>query len=419
MKKISVKILFVSIMTLICILLNTMNNIVQAIFFDVNEVELYSKEEAIYLIYDNIRIGTEFVVYNMNGVEYPAYCMNRELTGITGDCSYKVEIQSVLENQLVWRAIINGYPYKTYSELGCNSELEAFVATKMAAYNMLYNYDMSKFSPIGEEGKRVLEAFKKISEIARSSQEEYHEPSIILEEQSKWQVSKDNNYQEKIYKINSNVNINSYHISIEDKMEGVVLSDVYDNEKEVFNQKDLFKVKIPIEKLNQNYNLKYHILVSIENKSIVYGKSTIPNKQNYALTGNQIGNIDIYSNDQINKNETKLIIEKVDKENQNKIEKTIFNIWNEKGNLIKENISTNEEGLIQLDNLKPGKYYIQEVQPADGYIIDESMYEVDIKYGEEKKIVVENEKTLKKIVEETIEEKIVEQKEIKLPRTGR
>lgn len=415
MNKKSVKVLLISIMTVMFILLNTQNCTVEAKFFNVNEVELYSKEEAIYLIYNNMRIGTEFVVYNMDGVEYPAYCLNRELSGITGDFNYNVEVQEQLENPLVWRAIINGYPYKNYSQLGCNSELEAFVATKLTVYNMLYNYDLAQFTPIGEEGKRVLEAMKKISEVARNSQENFEFPEISIVEESEWQTSKDNNYREKTYKINSNIKINNYYVDVENEIAGLLITDADDNNKEFFNQEDLFKIKIPIEKLNQKHNLKYQFSINIENKAIVYGKSMILNKQNYALTGRLNENVDIYSNDEISKNDTKLVIEKCDKSSKTRLEKTVFSIWDNKGIKLKDNVVTNDEGIIEINELKPGKYFIQEVQPTEGYIMDDTMFEINIEYGETKRLIIENEKKQKQEIKETK----VEKEEIKLPRTGR
>ena len=88
-------------------------------------VKLYSKGELICLVY--------------NGKEYPAYCVNREKDGVTEDYSYDVIAENIYSNNLVWNAVINGYPFKTPQELGCNTEIEAFTATKLAIYDMLYD----------------------------------------------------------------------------------------------------------------------------------------------------------------------------------------------------------------------------------------------------------------------------------------
>ena len=81
-----------------------------------------------------------FVTYQMNGKEYPVYCLNNELTGVIEGNEYPVRITGRLENELAWRVIINGYPYKTPEELGVANEIEAFVATKNAVNIVLNNY---------------------------------------------------------------------------------------------------------------------------------------------------------------------------------------------------------------------------------------------------------------------------------------
>lgn len=76
------------------------------------KVKLYSKGELICLVYDGIKIGTQFVVYEKEGKEYPAYCVNREKDGVTEDFSYSVIAEKIYSNNLVWNAVINGYPFK-------------------------------------------------------------------------------------------------------------------------------------------------------------------------------------------------------------------------------------------------------------------------------------------------------------------
>ena len=61
--------------------------------------------------------------------------------------------------------------FKTPQELGCNTEIEAFTATKLAIYDMLYDYDMSKFNICANNGQIVLNAMRQIREKARNSNE--------------------------------------------------------------------------------------------------------------------------------------------------------------------------------------------------------------------------------------------------------
>ena len=148
MKKIINKLLKKSFIVIImCIMLFTaqmMNDSSYAKELQITKENLYSKGELICIVYDGIKIGTEFVVYKKDGKEYPAYCVNREKPGVTQNYSYDVVINELYTNNLVWNVIVKGYPFKTPQELGCENDIEAFAATKLAIQDMLYDFDMSK-----------------------------------------------------------------------------------------------------------------------------------------------------------------------------------------------------------------------------------------------------------------------------------
>ena len=84
----------------------------------IDEADLYSKGEIICILYKkSILVGVEFVVYKKDGIEYPAYCLNRNLPGITGEDEYTVSVEGLVSDVKIWRAIMNGYPNKTAREL--------------------------------------------------------------------------------------------------------------------------------------------------------------------------------------------------------------------------------------------------------------------------------------------------------------
>ena len=83
------------------------------------------------LLWNGLHIHTHMAVYNKDGKEYPAYCMDRELPGVEIGISQTVDVNNVINNVKVWRAIINGYPYKSIAELGCATEEEAYLLMKL------------------------------------------------------------------------------------------------------------------------------------------------------------------------------------------------------------------------------------------------------------------------------------------------
>ena len=76
-----------------------------------------------------------------NGVKRIAYCIDPDLKGIgwiKGEyAGYDVKLKELLSNEKLWRVYTNGYPYKTPSQMGVETEDDAYLATKMASYAIL------------------------------------------------------------------------------------------------------------------------------------------------------------------------------------------------------------------------------------------------------------------------------------------
>ena len=128
--------------TLLLIVLISTFYINYANAFEIKDREVYSKGECERLLtYKGIKVITSYVVYNDNGVEYPAYCLDVTKPGAeTGN--YILHGGSKVTDVNVWRAVTNGYPYKSVAELGAANEGEAYTATKHAIYSILYNLSL-------------------------------------------------------------------------------------------------------------------------------------------------------------------------------------------------------------------------------------------------------------------------------------
>ena len=170
------------------------------------------------LMWNGLRIHTHMAVYEKDGKEYPAYCMDRELPGVEIGFSQTVDISNVINNVKVWRAIINGYPYKSISELGCNTEEEAYLATKQAVYSMLTNRDVNEYSAIGESGERCLNALKQILENARNSNATKPSSELkIKQENSLWKIDNlDENYVSQTFTVSADAGFDEYIVDIKD-----------------------------------------------------------------------------------------------------------------------------------------------------------------------------------------------------------
>lgn len=228
------KIIKILIITLVCITnfggIININKIKAATIAET--IEPYSKGEVVLFNYDGIGIGVEIQVYEKEGIEYPVYCLDKGKRGVEIDFSYAVDISEMLSNQKIWRAITNGYPFKTPEELGCNSMEEAYAATKMAVYDAMYNYDLSKFSvhTNSDSNKRTVKAINKIITAARNSKETKTVATLdIKPDSSIWEVDPiDSNYISKTYSINAPTVTKNYKISLKnDNYVRIKVTDVY------------------------------------------------------------------------------------------------------------------------------------------------------------------------------------------------
>lgn len=111
---------------------------------------------------------------------------------------------------------------------------------------------------------------------------------------------------------------------------------------------------------------------------------------------------------------TKLTIMKVDTETAAPIQGAVFNIFKEdQTTLVKENVTTNENGVIEVTDLEPGTYYVLEIESPDNYAKQERMYEVYL--DGEQTLTIENNKIVVQIMKLDIStEKLIQGAEFKI-----
>ena len=386
--------------------------------FEISKADLYSKGyyEG-YLRWGGMGLVFNYVVYEKDGKEYPAYCLNKDLDGVTGSSNYSVTTNELLTNVNVWRAIINGYPYKTPAQLGCNTNEEAFFATKQAVYCMLYDRDPNTYSATDEVSTRVLNALIKIVTDARNSSEVKQSANLTIKDVTEaWmQDEEDKNYVSKIYKVSANAGINSYIVNLENlQIEGVKITNEKNEEKQEFNASENFKILLPIKSLTANGEFNIKVEGKVAAKPVLYGYSENRNMQDYAITGSIYEEGEGIKTVNYTQNETKIKIKKQNEEGEN-LEGVKFNLLNENKEVIFSELTTNKEGEVTIKNLNPGKYYIEETHTLNGYSVYDELMEAEVNYNEEYTITVTN---TKEKVEIEKPEVIKKEETIKLPKTG-
>ena len=372
------------------------------------QITIYSKGYFNRVIRNNgIVIKTAHAVYQENGKEYPVYCLNRELHGV-GEyiATYDVKDQGKIEDLGLWRVVINGYPYKSIEQLGVTNEEEAYIATKQSIYCYIYNTGTELYSAINEQGERVINAMNNILENAKNSNESFENPNIEIEQSEKWNVDEiENKYVSKQYKIKCNKNISKITLNLESQPKGTKITNLDEEGK--------FKILIPIESLKESGKFKIKIQTELETKPIFLGEAPSNDLQNYLLTAYSYEDMDKEFEQEYEKNNTKIIIEKTDNDTNEVLKGAKFEILDEKQKSIRV-AETNNEGQVILDGLMPGIYYIKEVQAPNGYSIDSELKKVEIKLNQEISLTIKNNKII--IKQEEPQKTIVEIP--KLPVTG-
>lgn len=363
--------------------------------FEVGRKDLVSLGSCeVYLKHEDSLKHTDYVVYKKDGKEYPAYCVDPELSGIgtSGIGNYAVDVTNKFKDIKLWRAIINGYPYKTIEELGVANRDEAFSATKFAIYTIYYNMDPSYYSPVDTEaGRRTYQALLRIVDNARKSTETPDNEQISISAESDvWNVETDE-FVSKIYTLNSKVSQGEYVVNISGTIpQKLKLTDLNNNEKNTFKIGEKFKITIPIKELKENGNFMLDVKANIKTKPVLYGRTTVAGTQNYAITGFMYEDAKCTYNEKYLKNLTKLTIIKKEYGTEKRLENVKFNILDENKNILYENKITNENGEIVLEKMLPGKYYISEIETLDGYNLYTDLIEINLDFNEEFEVVVNN-----------------------------
>ena len=393
------------------------------------------------LTYKGVVVKAYYAQYVQDGISYPAYCLDKTKQGVNNEIAYAVSVQNAITDVKLWRIIINGYPYKTIAQLGCSNKEEAFTATKQAIYCYIHGNNPNDYQPLGEAGKRTLNALNLIlSNAGKCTETQISNTIKIIKEQNNFNIdNKNKEYVSKTYSIKAGATISNYKIELQkletELPEGIKITDINNNSKNEFSPNEKFKILIPIKNLTKEASFSIKIKTKINNKPVLYGKATNSSYQDYALTAATYEDATGSTQDKYYKNETKVKIIKQDQDTEERLENVEFNILDSNKQVIYSNLKTDSNGEIEITNLIPGKYYIKEINAKDGYLLSDELIEFDVSFNQELTLKINNlfgktpkiekeEKETTKTVEQTENVKTVQEKKVsetlvkKLPVTG-
>ena len=370
------------------------------------------------LRYKGVEVKVSYVQYTYEGVNYPAYCLDKTKPGAENG-AYTVSVNSMIQDVGLWRRIINGYPYKSLEELGVANKEEAFTATKQAIYCYIHGNNPADYTPIGEAGERTLREMHQIIAQAQSSSETKISNYIeIKDEDANWKVDEiEKSYISKVFSILSDAQIQDYSIHFqENTIDGIKITNLQNTVKNEFQPDEKFKILIPIESLREKGEFRILANAKVKTKPVLYCTAPDSGLQDYALTAatyeDGVGEISL----QYPKNETEIIVIKQDEESNERLKNVEFALLNENKEVIKQGLLTDEEGKIQISNLLPGKYYLKEVHTSLGYIPTEELIELEVEWNDSLTVTVYNQKEKKPEIKTEKNETVKQVK--KLPVTG-
>lgn len=265
---------------------------------------------------------------------------------------------------------------------------------------------------------------KKIISNAQNSTETQISSTIKINKNiENWkQDSIDKNYLSKTYSVSSGANIQNYTIKLTrenaNNIGGIKLTDEKNNEKTTFSPNEKFKVLVPIKETKEAGKINIKVNAKIKTKPILYGSAPSSNLQDYALTAASYEDGTGNAQDEYSKNETKIVILKIDEDTKEKLEGVEFQLLDENKKVVYSGLKTDKDGRIEILNLVPGIYYIKEVNSIDGYLKYEEDIKVETKLNQQITITVNNKKEDKPKIEKTTDEIEVSQEIKRLPITG-
>lgn len=336
-----------------------------------------------------------YVQYDYNGKQYPAYCMNSNKPGV-GNLSGELEncnvsINKMLEDDRIWRVIINGYPYKSANQLGVENNDDAYVATKHAIYSILNQRDIRGYYHAPDQrGEKIINAIESLVNIGINGTQTKASAKLNIKKLGSFNIDAiDSNYYSQQYNVTSEISMSNYEIiSTQNFPEGSIITDLTNNQKTNFSNGEKFKILIPKDKITSDIKGTINIQGRCETYPIFYGESEKEGYQNYAVCydvnekcdGSVILEEKTHGKVTATKRSSDDNIWTEDKKDD-VLKGAVYEIRDE-NNKVVTTLTTDENGQINA-KLDLGKYTIQEIEPPENYEKDENIYSFTLSVHEQ------------------------------------
>lgn len=338
-------------------------------------------------------IITTFAYYENGGVQYPAYCLNRDLPGVGGQAAgdaYSVNVNQVINDVRIWRVAINSYPYQSPESLGLENKYDAFVATKQSIYCIIYGTDPTTYYRGGDSrGEAIKNAIVRLVDIGRNGSQTPANTEVSANKVGGF--TEDGDYYSQEYSINSPVETSQYIITATNGLpNGSKITNMSNNEQNSFAGSEHFKIKVPKTELNKDIDVTITLQAKCKTYPVFYGETTVPGTQNYLLTFDPFGDVTGMAKLNVKTNTGKIKIVKNDVDTNQPIEGVTFQLTKKDGTVI-ANSTTNKNGEASFSNLYQENYVLKEISTNSNYILSEKSFDVNVEYNQTNTQTIKNE----------------------------
>lgn len=346
----------------------------------------YRVDDKSYIIYDNIPQKNTEYYYNQDGKERVAYCIDLGLNGAeyAKDGHYVVDASSKIEttDKVLNDILLNCYPYKSVEELGLNTVDEAIFASQFAIWCYTSKLNLDIMRPTTDEYSRVDSCIRNIYNFGINGVDS----SIVIEKNiSKQKIEEidQKEYYTKTIDFTNIKNVKNIDIHTENGVVKIIKND------------NKYKVCVPVEYVDNvdNCSIELNMDAVAEENAVLLGISNNAEFQRVAVTLEDTFEYSEKINIDFKSVMSKIIVRKLDEEDNTALEGVVYKVTDEKGNEIgRYTTDKNGEFEIILRNEEKCVVKIVEEKELEYYYKDDKVHVVEVDVGDSKQVTLYNKK---------------------------
>ena len=230
------------------------------------------------------------------------------------------------------------------------------------------------------KGQKVLDEAEKLYNKAKNGTDQYRDAEVNIVKQGDLYNSGEYIVQE--YKINSNKELGSYDVNLRNFPTGTTYS----------KSGNTIQVKILKKNIKEDINGTIDIVnARVKTCPAFYAEAKNDNYQDYVIAADPYESTSARTNLKIASNNATLKIVKTDEKTGDKLSNIKFNVKYENGDNIGDFV-TDKNGIITIENLKPSKVIITELETDEEHILDTTKTNATLTFGETTTVNIDNER---------------------------